>query len=169
MDHRTGRLIDNHNATCEIGTLRLNKISLVTSLTNKITNQINERMSPHCPKLNIILELIDKPDKAEPNAYQQNLMRHYSKKYTGELLRIALVSVIIVLMNFANQFCSCYPDIVDNHSCSNISIAYMEFCINTFNKHLKPSYVQFYKNLELQYHFGKTFVPNQKILPSICW
>lgn len=45
----------------------------------------------------------------------------------------------------------------------------MEFCVKKFTRHLKPSYVQFYKNLELQYHFGKTFVSNHRILPSVCW
>ena len=44
----------------------------------------------------------------------------------------------------------------------------MEFCIQTFNDHLKPSYVQFYKNLELQNNFNRIFVTNELILPRIC-
>lgn len=90
VDHRTGRLIVNHNSTCEVGTLRLNKLSLVTSLTNKITSQINEHMSPHCPKLNTILGLIGNSNKSETNIYQQNLISHYRKKYTGGLLSVRL-------------------------------------------------------------------------------
>lgn len=85
LDERNGKFIEfnEDSSTCQFGIHRLNRVALINSLTTKLTNQINERVSTVCPRLNRILGLNDL-DQEEENRFHRNLRNHFNQKYIGK-------------------------------------------------------------------------------------